>query len=209
MSYEAVAFDLGGVVLGSPFPAMRRYERDLGLADRALVDVVRLRGEDGAWYRHERGELGFREFCRVFESEGAELGIVFSAAELMRRIAAAVQPDPGMVAAVDAIRAAGLRTAALTNNWATPAPAGDTFDGLQSHFDVFLESHVLGLRKPDPAIYEVLLDRLGSPAQAVIYLDDMGRNLKPARALGMTTIKVEAQAAAIAELERLLGLALS
>ncbi len=209
MTFGAVAFDLGGVVLGSPFPAMRRYEADLGLPDRALVDVVRLRGEQGAWARHERGELAFRDFCREFEAEGRELGIGFSAAELMRRIALTVLPRPEMIAAITAIRAAGLKTAALTNNWARPAPAAETFDGLSGLFDVFVESHVVGLRKPDPAVYELLLRELGVPAAAVIYLDDMGRNLKPARAMGITTIKVEDPAAAIAELEDLLGLDLA
>ncbi len=205
-SYRACIFDLGGVVLGSPLPAIRGYEADLGLPEGSLAQVVRLRGEAGAWASHERGELSFPEFCRAFAAEGRELGIEFSPVELMRRIADAVRPRPQMVAAVGAVRAAGLTTAALTNNWAEPAPAAERFEGLRGLFDVFAESCVLGMRKPDPRVYEHVLDLLGVPAGAAVFLDDMGRNLKPARELGMTTIKVGDPAVALAELGALLGL---
>ncbi len=202
-------FDLGGVVLGSPLPAIRCYEADLELPEMSLARVVRLHGEDGAWASHERGELSFPAFVRAFQAEGRELGIEFSAVELMRRIAAAVRPRPEMVAAVRAIRSAGLRTAALTNNWAEPAPAAERFAGLRGLFDVFAESCVLGMRKPDPRIYEHVLAELALPPARVVFLDDMGRNLKPARAMGMATIKVDDPADALRELERLLGVELA
>lgn len=200
-------FDLGGVVLGSPLPAIRTYEADLGLDGGSLAKVVRLRGEDGAWASHERGELPFPAFVDAFEAEGRELGIEFSAVELMRRIAGAVRPRPRMVAAVRAVRDAGLRVAALTNNWAEPAPAAERFEGLRGLFDVFAESCVLGMRKPDPRIYEHVLGELALPPAEVVFLDDMGRNLKPARAMGMATVKVDRPDAALRELGALLGLA--
>ncbi len=207
--FAGCIFDLGGVVLGSPLPAIRTYEADLGLEPGSLGRVVRLRGEEGAWASHERGELAFPSFVRAFAAEGRELGVEFSPVELMRRIADAVRPRPGMVAAVQAIRAAGLKTAALTNNWAEPAPAAERFEGLRGLFDVFAESCVLGMRKPDPRIYERVLDEIALPPSQVVFLDDMGRNLKPARAMGMATIKVDDPAAALAELGELLGLALA
>ncbi len=207
--FAGCIFDLGGVVLGSPLPAIRSYEADLGLEPGSLGRVVRLHGEAGAWASHERGELAFPAFVRAFAAEGRELGIEFSPVELMRRIAAAVRPRPEMVAAVEAVRAAGLRTAALTNNWAEPAPAAERFHGLRGLFDVFVESCVVGMRKPDPRIYEHALGELALPPEAVVFLDDMGRNLKPARAMGMATIKVDEPAAALAELGALVGLALA
>ncbi len=207
--YAGCIFDLGGVVLGSPLPAIRGYEDDLGLEPGSLGRVVRLRGEDGAWASHERGELSFPAFVRAFADEGSELGIDFSPVELMRRIADAVRPRPAMVAAVGAIRAAGLRTAALTNNWSEPAPAAERFDGLRNLFDVFAESCVLGMRKPDPRIYEHVLGLMALPAEGVVFLDDMGRNLKPAQAMGMTTIKVDEPGLALEELGKLLGLPLT
>jgi putative hydrolase of the HAD superfamily len=78
-----------------------------------------------------------------------------------------------------------------------------------SLFGHVIESSKLGIRKPDPRIYQMMLDHLGVPAEHSIYLDDLGINLKPARALGMTTIKVESAAPAIAELERHLGIQLA
>ncbi len=207
--FAGCIFDLGGVVLGSPLPAIRGYEADLGLPELSLARVVRLHGEDGAWASHERGDLSFPEFVRAFTAEGRELGIEFSPVELMRRIADAVRPRPAVVAAVRAIRAAGLRTAALTNNWASPAPAAERFEGLRDLFDVFAESCVLGMRKPDPRIYQHVLGELALAPEQVVFLDDMGRNLKPARAMGIATIKVNEPVAALEELGELLGLPLT
>ncbi len=206
MTFAACIFDLGGVVLGSPLPAIRSYEAELGLGEMELARVVRLHGEDGAWARHERGELAFGEFCAAFEAEGEELGIGFSAVELMRRIEEAVRPRPEMVRAVGTIRERGLRVGALTNNWAEPAPAAARFDGLRDRFDVFVESCVVGMRKPDPRIYEHAVGLLAVPPAETVFLDDMGRNLKPASRMGMATIKVGDPAAALRELGELLGL---
>ena len=110
-----------------------------------------------------------------------------------------------MVEAVARIRGRGLRAAALTNNWASE---GDRTDALREHFDVFVESSVVGLRKPDPRIYEHVLAELDVSARHSVFLDDIGRNLKTARGLGMETIKVDAPEPALEALEALLGFAL-
>jgi epoxide hydrolase-like predicted phosphatase len=110
-----------------------------------------------------------------------------------------------MATAVRRIRAANLRTAALTNNW----PRVDDRDypptGNELPFDVIIESAVVGLRKPDPRIYELVLNKLGVDAPDAVFLDDLGINLKPARAMGMTTIKVGDPDVALAELGDILG----
>jgi beta-phosphoglucomutase-like phosphatase (HAD superfamily) len=102
-----------------------------------------------------------------------------------------------------ALRARGLRVAALTNNW----PAEERDDGtraLRHHFDAFFESSALGMQKPDPRIYQHACAALAIAPEEAVFLDDIGRNLKAARALGMTTIKVDTPEQALAELARLL-----
>ena len=99
-----------------------------------------------------------------------------------------------------------MRTAALTNNWATGDPGPNP---LRPHFDEFVESAVEGLQKPDPRIYELVLARLGVTADQSVFLDDIGRNLKAAREMGMTTIKVDDPATALASLEDHIGFSLA
>ena len=115
-----------------------------------------------------------------------------------------------MVAALRAIRAHGLRTAALTNNWRADdgAAVGERHSELFDSFDVVVESAREGLRKPDPRIYELTCERLAVPPTDAVFLDDLGVNLKTARALGMATIKVVDPDAALGELAALLGFAL-
>jgi putative hydrolase of the HAD superfamily len=115
-----------------------------------------------------------------------------------------------MTRAIARIRTHGLRTAALTNNWANEKreSSPNRIDGA-GLFDVVIESSVEGLRKPDPRIYELTLARLDVGASEAIFLDDLGMNLKPAREMGMATIKVVEPAEALAALGALLGLDLS
>ena len=120
----------------------------------------------------------------------------------MAYIAEASRPRPRMLAAVRTIRERGLRVGALTNNWV--ADGRRPTDGLRAHFDIFVESAVVGLRKPDPRIYELVCRELGVAPSRVAFLDDIGRNLKQARELGMTTIKVEDPDQALRELSALL-----
>ncbi len=205
MSIEAVIFDLGGVVLGSPLHAIADYERDngipLGTINRVVVDTA----PGGGWSRLERGEISMEEFFDAFEHDCAEAGHSISARTMMERIAETSMPRPAMLTAIGRIRERGLRTAALTNNWKPESESKSATLGLAPLFDVFVESSVEGLRKPDPRIYELVCDRLGVPPSAAVFLDDIGSNLKTARQLGMTTIKVEAPEPALAQLSDLLG----
>jgi epoxide hydrolase-like predicted phosphatase len=120
----------------------------------------------------------------------------------MERIAEISQPRPSMLAAVGAIRSRGLKAAALTNNW---GGEGDSTRPLEPLFDAFIESSALGLRKPDPRIYRHACSVIEVEPARTVFLDDIGRNLKTARELGMTTIKVDEPEAALAELEQILG----
>ena len=201
---SAVIFDLGGVVMGSPLHAIASYERDAGIPAGFVNRLVVATGTGGAWSRLERGELALDAFFAAFDAECAAAGQPVAAREMMARIGEAAQPRPRMLAAIRAIRARGLRTSALTNNWV--GEGGDTGAGrIGGLFDVVVESAIEGLRKPDPRIYALTLERLAVAAHDAVFLDDIGRNLKPAREMGMITIKVDDEVQALDELARVLG----
>jgi putative hydrolase of the HAD superfamily len=197
----------------SPMAAFRAYERRNGLPHRFISEVVVNGGDRGAWSRLERGELSMDEFADAFDAECAAAGGRIVTRELLAELATGAGPQAPMVTAIGTIRRRGLRTAALTNNFR--APGDDRVEqgverrgGLDGLFDVVVESAVEGLRKPDVRIYELTLARLGVAAAEAVFLDDLGTNLKPAREMGMTTIKVADAIAALDELEHVLGFTL-
>lgn len=202
MNLRAVIFDLGGVILDSPLHAIARFERDQNIESGAINRIVVATGPGGAWARLERGELSMEEFFDAFEADCDAAGWRLSARDLMERIGETAAPRPRMLEAVRRIRARGLCAAALTNNW-----VGDETgtDSLKPHFDVFVESSVLRLRKPDPRIYRHACATIGIQPSEAVFLDDIGRNLKTARELGMATIKVDDPDQALRDLEQLLG----
>ena len=212
MSIAGVVFDIGGVVQDSPLHAIARYEREHGIEPGAINRAVVEAGERGAWARLERGELTVAAFCEPFEAECRSRGAAVDARRLMAAIAEAGVPRPRMLEAIRRIRARALRVGALTNNWVGDPPdraAGRQGpQALRDHFDVFVESAVVGLRKPDPRIYALVCEKLALAPARVAFLDDIGRNLKPARELGMATIKVDDPDTALSELGTLLGFAL-
>jgi putative hydrolase of the HAD superfamily len=207
VAIRAVIFDLGGVVVGSPLHAIRDFEAAQGIPPGPVNRVVVSTGDHGAWARLERGELSLAAFCPAFEADCAAAGVALDARALMEAVADATAPRPAMLEAVARLRTAGLGVAALTNNWVVDDDEPGT-RVLRDRFDVFVESAVEGLRKPDPRIYELVCRRLGVPPPATVFLDDIGRNLKTARALGMRTIKVTEVEPALDELAALVGLAL-
>lgn len=210
---RGVLFDIGGVVTGSPLHAIAQYERDHDLPARAIGRAIAVAGEAGAWARLERGELALPDFSGPFEADCRAHGVEVNAARLMEYVTASGGPRPAMLTAIARIRAHGLRVGALTNNWRAVdvggAAAGDTAHPLATHFDIVVESRLVGLRKPDPRIYELACRLLGVAPTETAFLDDIGSNLKTARALGMATIKVDDPETALAELSRLLGIALT
>jgi len=199
-----VLFDIGGVVQDSPLHAIARYERDHGLPVNAINRAVVGSGEAGAWSRLERGELTLEAWCSPFEADCLAHGVAVDARRLMTYIAEAGRERPRMLRAIARLRERGLRVGALTNNWAReetePAP-----HPLRPHFDVVIESQAVGMRKPDPRIYQLACRELGVTPPETAFLDDIGMNLKSARALGMHTIKVDDPDAALRELSALVG----
>lgn len=205
---RAVLWDFGGVITTSPFEAFNRYERECGLPADFIRTLNATNHHDNAWAKLERNEVGFDEFCELYESEARAAGQALDARAVIACLGGDVRPE--MVAALRAIKAGGLKQACLTNNF-TPMqrPAESPRSAILDLFDVVVESSKVGVRKPEPAFYRIACGELGiEPAEAVM-LDDIGVNLKPAREMGMTTIKVTDPAAALRELEGVLGLALA
>ena len=200
--FRAVLFDLGGVVLGSPLEAIAAYEHELGIPSGSLNRIVVATGASGAWSRLERGELRMEAFYPAFDDDCAGAGCRISARDLMLRVAAVTEPRPAMLEAIGRIRAHGIAVGAVTNNWITEDGGTGV---LRPHFDAFIESAVVGLRKPDPRIFELACRELAIEPAHAVFLDDIGSNLKTARALGMTTIKVGEPERALDELAALLG----
>lgn len=197
MTLRAAIFDLGGVVLDSPMAAIRRFEEEQGIPVGTVNGIVQRNGGEGAWAMHERGEIDRRGFADLFADELSGQGLRADTAALLEEVEAATRVRPRVLAAVDGLRAKGVAVAAITNNW---EPASE---GLRSHFDVFVESVREGVRKPEPRIYRICLERLGLPASACAMFDDLGPNLKPAREMGMVTVKVTGVDQLLGEIRRI------
>ncbi|HWY14606.1 MAG TPA: HAD-IA family hydrolase [Rhizomicrobium sp.] len=204
---EAVIWDFGGVFTSSPFEAFARYERGRDLPNDFIRRINSLNHLDNAWARFERAELDLDGFDRAFAQEALALGHEVPGKDVIALLAGDVRPE--MVEALKGVRKR-FKTGCITNN--VPSNQTVSVDGralcvreIMELFDSVIESSKLGLRKPDPRIYEMMCKALNVPPRNCVYLDDLGINLKPARAMGMTTIKVESAAQAIAELERVLG----
>jgi putative hydrolase of the HAD superfamily len=198
--FQAVVFDLGGVVLDSPLHEIARFEREHRLPGGLINGTVARNGATGAWARHERGELASGAFPEVFAAEFRSAGYEVDTVSLMERIDASITLRPSMVAAIRRIRAGGVKVAAITTTW---EPLGGT--PIAAEFDVFVESVAEGVRKPEVEIYLRCLERLDAPAERCVMLDDLGPNLKTARDLGMYTIKVVDPDQALGDLARVMG----
>ena len=208
---EAVIWDFGGVLTTSPFEAFARFEKERGLP----LDIIRRTNAanhlENAWAKFERAEIDIEAFDRLFAEESATLGAEVRGKDVLPLLSGDLRPE--MVKALKRIKAR-YKTGCITNN--LPANAIGSASGrtlyiaeVMALFDHIIESAKIGLRKPDPRIYRMMIEALGVDPKRCVYLDDLGVNLKPAREMGMTTIKVANAAQAIAELEAATGLKLS
>jgi putative hydrolase of the HAD superfamily len=202
---RAVLWDFGGVILSSPFEAFNRYEATRGLPHDFIRTVNATDPDDNAWARLERTEIDAETFDREFARESAALGHTVSGADVLALLSGDVRSE--MVAALDAVIEAGLRTACLTNNVVGGDQRPDV-DAVMTRFDAIVESSKVGVRKPEPRFYEIACELLDVAPASCVFLDDLGVNLKPAAAMGMQTIKVVDPATAISELEDVLDLVL-
>ncbi|MGX7741243.1 HAD-IA family hydrolase [Rhodopseudomonas parapalustris] len=205
---EAVIWDFGGVLTSSPFEAFARFESERGLP----ADIIRRTNAanhfENAWAKFERAEVDLDTFDELFAQESRALGAEVRGRDVLPLLSGSLRPE--MVNALKIIKQ-NHKTGCITNN--LPANAIGSASGrtlyvaeVMALFDHVIESAKIGLRKPDPKIYQMMIDALGVDPKRCVYLDDLGVNLKPAREMGMTTIKVVSADQAIAELEDATGL---
>mgnify|MGYP001773192937 FL=1 len=207
---QAVIWDFGGVLTSSPFEAFNRFEAELGLEKDFIRRINATDPDTNAWALFERSEISLDEFDEKFAAEAKRLGADIRGRQIIELLAGDIRPE--MVEALKRCKAK-FKVGCITNNVSAGEGAGmarsaDKAAAVQevmNLFDHVIESSKIGIRKPDPRIYEMACSELGiAPADAV-YLDDLGINLKPAKALGMHTIKVLNAAQALEELEAAVG----
>ena len=207
--FEAVIFDFGGVITESPFKAFNKLEVERHIPKDTIRRINATNPHENAWARFERSDTSATGFDTEFAQEALALGITLQGREVLACLQGAVRSEM-----LEALRRISVRfkTGCITNNVKSD-PASNTWrnpevDEAMSLFHHVIESSKVGIRKPDPRIYTMMLNKLDAVPARSIYLDDLGINLKPARDLGMTTIKVGEAAPALEALEGLLKLSL-
>ena len=208
---RAVFFDFGGVVLSSPFEAFNRYEADNAIPRDFIRRVNSVNPDSNAWARLERSELSPVDFDEVFATESEALGHRIPGSHILALLHGEIRPE--MVRAIDTVKRLGFLTACLTNNVLSEPKEDSTLDAdkraaiaaILAKFDALIESSKVGVRKPEPSFYEIACSTVGVSPDECVFLDDLGINLKPAAAMGMTTIKVTGARQALDDLGRILN----
>ena len=211
MAIEAVIWDFGGVFTTSPFDAFNRYERERGLPRDIIRRINSVNPDSNAWAKIERSDVDAATFDRLFADEAKALGHDIRGADVLALLSGDLRPR--VVAAFKACKAR-FKVGCITNNAPTGKGAGmsSSSEKAQQIADVFglfdhvIESSKAGVRKPDPRIYRMMCDALRVKPEACVYLDDLGINLKPAREMGMTTIKVLSEEQLLEDLARTVGM---
>ncbi len=209
---KAVFWDFGGVITSSPFEAFNNFEKDNNLPVDFLRQVNSTNPNNNAWAKLERSEVSLDEFDFLFEEESGNLGHAVKGKEVIALLQGQVRPE--MVKALQKIQG-NLIQACLTNN--IQSLKEETFeegnvsvsgkhDVIMELFDFVIESSKVNLRKPDPAFYKMACEKARIEPSEAVFLDDLGINLKPAKILGMETIKVINSTDALQELQKLISI---
>jgi putative hydrolase of the HAD superfamily len=211
---KAIFWDFGGVLTTGPFGAFKRFEQENNLPQNFIRMVNATNPDTNAWARLERSEISLEEFDQAFEQETRRAGHSIGGFRVLQLIAGDLRPDM-----VEVLRRCKQHfcNACLTNNMNIGDHDGDQLAGeraaefqkVMELFDYVVESSKVGVRKPDPRFYEMACEIVNVAPQQVVFLDDLGVNLKPARAMGMKTIKVTDHRKAIEELESVLDMSLA
>jgi len=213
MTIEAVLWDFGGVLTTSPFEAFNRYEAERGLPRDFIRTINATNPESNAWARFESSQIGLDEFDAEFAAEAEQAGHRVPGKDVIALLTGDIRPR--MVQVLERCKE-HFRVGCITNNvkggqgpgMATSSERADRVAEVMAMFDVVVESSVEGVRKPSPEIYRIACERLDIQPAHTVFLDDLGINLKPARAMGMHTIKVHDEQQAINELAKVTGLTL-
>jgi putative hydrolase of the HAD superfamily len=213
-TFQAIIWDFGGVFTSSPFEAFNRYEAAQGLPADFIRSVNAVNPLENAWAKLERSEVDAAQFDVLFRTESKALGREVPGRDVLGLLSGSLRPR--VVNALKVCKGHG-KVGCITNNAPIGKGASMTNDDAKARelaavfdlFDHLIESSKLGIRKPDPRIYALMCEALDVDPKACVYLDDLGINLKPARDMGMATIKVTSEAQLLADLEAVTGYALS
>jgi putative hydrolase of the HAD superfamily len=198
---RALITDFGGVLTTPLHEGFLAYQDESGVSLEQLGRAMALATEehgDHPLFQLERGEITEAQFRGRIEPH---LDDGFNLTRLRTVYFERMEPNPTMIALVRELRGGGLRTALLTNNvreweplWRSKLPEIDEL------FEVVVDSAFVGVRKPDPAIYELTLERLGVGAEECVFVDDLELNCETARALGMLAVRFESPGQAVPEI---------
>lgn len=214
MPIKAVIWDFGGVLTSSPFEAFNRYERERGIPLDFIRGINATNPDTNAWAQFERSDISLDQFDRVFADESRAAGHEIPGRHVIELLSGDIRPE--MVAALKSC-AEHFKVGCITNNvqagegpgMARAHEKARAVEEVMSVFGVVIESSKVGVRKPHPDIYLMACEALCVAPKEAVYLDDLGVNLKPARALGMTTIKVVEPKEALVTLAEATGLTFS
>lgn len=207
MAYKAVIWDFGGVVTSSPFEAFNNFEKDNNLPNDLIRTINSENPDTNAWAKFERNDINASEFNNLFMSEAKKKGFDIMGSQIIKLLSGKIRPF--MVDFLNDLKES-YKLGCITNN-VQPATNNQKNNSsevseVMKIFDHVIESSLIGIRKPDLKIYNMSCEALGVLPEECIYLDDLGVNLKPAKAIGMTTIKVIDPQIAVSQVKKFLNI---
>ena len=203
MKYKAIIWDFGGVITSSPFEAFNKFEEANGLPKDIIRTINSENSDMNAWAQFESNSITIDQFNDLFLKEAKAKGFDIKGRDIIKLLKGSIREN--MVSFLRELKS-NFKLGCITNN-VKPSSEENTDNETKeamSIFDHVIESSIVGIRKPNPEIYMMSCDALNVSPDQCIYLDDLGINLKPARELGMTTIKVIQPEDAIQEVRNLL-----
>ena len=203
MKYKAIIWDFGGVITSSPFDAFNEFEEVNGLPKDIIRTINSENPDMNAWAQFESNSITIDQFDDLFLKEAKAKGFDIKGRDIIKLLKGSIREN--MVSFLKELKS-NFKLGCITNN-VKPSSEENTDNETKeamSIFDHVIESSIVGIRKPNPEIYMMSCDALNVSPDQCIYLDDLGINLKPARELGMTTIKVIQPEDAIQEVRNLL-----
>jgi len=203
MKYKAIIWDFGGVITSSPFEAFNQFEEANGLPKDIIRTINSENPDTNAWAKFESNSITIDVFNDLFLKEAKAKGFDIKGRDIIKLLKGSIRKN--MVSFLRELKS-DFKLGCITNNVKSSSEENNDNETKEamSLFDHVIESSIVGIRKPNPEIYMMSCDALKVSPDQCIYLDDLGINLKPARELGMTTIKVIHPEDAIQEVEILL-----
>ena len=203
MKYKAIIWDFGGVITSSPFEAFNEFEEANSLPKDIIRTINSENPDMNAWAQFESNSITIGQFNDLFLKEAKAKGFDIKGRDIIKLLKGSIREN--MVSFLRELKS-DFKLGCITNNVKSSSEENtdNETEEAMSIFDHVIESSIVGIRKPNPEIYMMSCDALNVSPDQCIYLDDLGINLKPARELGMTTIKVIQPEDAIQEVRNLL-----